>query len=190
MVAHRCRLVAGVFAQRRKLAPRNLGLDVIRSEQLEIGFHSTLINAKNHINCVLKLDSFSNLRDSRFLGYHGSVSQLGLSLHPVAPQGPRRTVTVCKAKNASCRRARPSPARSRLRDGRKCGPSEECIPRLLRPLERRRPRHPHPEQGGIREAEVRWLLDVRCGPYGKRIGWQDLARCKETRYVPRNGLSI
>ena len=34
--------------------------------------------------------------------------------------------------------------------------SEECLPGLPRPLERRRPRHPHPEgsQGGVREAAI------------------------------------
>jgi len=45
-------------------------------------------------------------------------------------------------------------AKSPLEFGNRC---QSCVPRLLQHLERRRPRHPHPErsQGGVREVAVR-----------------------------------
>src|ERR1019366_338434 len=56
----------------------------------------------------------------------------------------------------------PSRSCSCLLHGRRHRQSKECIPRLLSDLERRRPRHPHPEgsQSGVREAAMRSTATV------------------------------
>ena len=58
--------------------------------------------------------------------------------------------------NFPTRRTGPSRPGPRLRPLWRHRQSEDRLPGFLHPLERRRPRHPHPEgsQGGVREAAV------------------------------------
>src|SRR5208282_2011488 len=93
---------------------------------------------------------------------------------------PRRDYRIPKVPRSSRNRAelparfaRPPPTCPRLCDGRRHRQSEECLPGLLRPLERRRLRRPHPErsQGGVREAAI--TSSCTCGCCGK-----DPAQCR------------
>ncbi len=61
--------------------------------------------------------------------------------------------------------------------------AKSCLPGFPHPLERRRPRHPHPErsQGGVREAAITSSCTCGCGP----CFHHELARARHSKKQTR-----
>jgi len=87
--------------------------------------------------------------------YLRGLAYLRLKEGPPLPLSSRKSSTTQARGEQSDRRARASWTRSRIRDGWRQRQSSRRLPRLSRPLERRRPRRPRPEAGQTEYAKLK-----------------------------------